>query len=1269
MSSYGNIDIGNGLSRSERFPRALHPDYFKIDERDTGALLYFTIELAGLFNYYNSYNEREGTWEDFFDLDMGVLLTLIARIDIKSSLKEYERFTLALQGAETGAELVEALNNIFAYLHNALLILIKTWRKANHIRNSDNGVLPVSGIVADSLPLVTPFIRYYSETVQQLPGIQPLDIQALLVDATLFPMEPAGTLFEGHTGIKEMTAVLQPVLNNLFGELRQKYSRLVVAAQYYLQHSLQQKAYDAHLGLYMAFLNLYGHLQTQMNALTERHLNFYYQQVLGIQRKTSVPDQVHIVCQLSPALKRFVLPEGELLLAEIAGTKETATYRTNNEMTISQAIIKELKTGFVSRQVQFPAGNKYSYEPIEEIRMYKGDYPAISPALFNAGTSPIQPWPLMGEDQARLPLSQRTMEDASLGLLLSSPLLYLKDGMRHIQVRFYLPADTYQYFVAYVDNFSGITGTEQSLMVHQLLSKAFIIHITGEEGWIYIRKYNLRFEIENTIDPYVELNFKLYAADQPVALYHTAVHGGNYAITHPAVKLEINNASFHNAFGFLRNMTISRVSIHAKVTGSREIQVQNNFGPLSAAIPFQPFGPLPAIGSYLDIKNTNIFNKFTRSFRLKIDWFDLPPAAGGFETYFKGYPNHIQNDSFTVSIAPLQHGKAPADIPTQQVVPLFNTWRDENRQVFLSKATITPELDSMGFLFTNNLLLNKEQEDTSLFKEGAIRIELLTPADAFGHRLFPVLFPEAIMHNAKRFVKKLPVPEQPYIPVIKSIEVDYVIEHSEVLKKRVKHSEESFLTLVHLYPFGHNVVYPKKETEEISLVPYIDQESNLLIGLQQVTPGQELSLLFEIREMKYHHTEQETEKIRWSYLQNNQWLPLKPSDELSDTTHGFIESGIVVLKLPDDLQPGNTILNPACCWIKASISDNKTAGRAVAVFTQAVAVTRAWDETLAQTIYDTWLPPACVKGFKRKIPEIIKTWQLFPSTGGRPEETEEQYNLRISERLRHKQRLLTSLDIAQAILNAFPEILMVKCVEAGAARHLVLPAINLQVIVVPREKEDGRFISREPGVSLNTLFRIKTYINRQLSVFANVEVGNPVYERIKIVCSVQIKKQGINTNNGYYLKLLNEDISQYINPWLYGKTDDLKIGGKIYIQDILDDIKKKPYVNYITAYSVLHFYKRQDMITGRLDAVVVDSAVEKIHYIEASRPDAVLIASDTHLITIIETPDYTDAEASGIGKFLVGDELTIYRRIAVAGMEAPEPVAGEGELIDIHIDF
>ncbi|MGY0035702.1 hypothetical protein [Pedobacter sp. NJ-S-72] len=153
--------------------------------------------------------------------------------------------------------------------------------------------------------------------------------------------------------------------------------------------------------------------------------------------------------------------------------------------------------------------------------------------------------------------------------------------------------------------------------------------------------------------------------------------------------------------------------------------------------------------------------------------------------------------------------------------------------------------------------------------------------------------------------------------------------------------------------------------------------------------------------------------------------------------------------------------------------------------------------------------------------------QFFPSFGGYPKESDRQYNIRVSERLRHKQRLLSVLDISQAVLDAFPQIMMVKCYGTADHDHVILPGVNIHLIVIPKEREDGSFISQEPRVSLSVLYAIKKFIKGSVSDFIRVEVGNPIYERIMVVAKVKFKAAGnVLQSDGFYIKQMNQDIKK-----------------------------------------------------------------------------------------------------------------------------------------------
>ena len=232
-----------------------------------------------------------------------------------------------------------------------------------------------------------------------------------------------------------------------------------------------------------------------------------------------------------------------------------------------------------------------------------------------------------------------------------------------------------------------------------------------------------------------------------------------------------------------------------------------------------------------------------------------------------------------------------------------------------------------------------------------------------------------------------------------------------------------------------------------------------------------------------------------------------------------------------------------------------------------------------------------------------------------------------------KSRAITATDISQLVLEAFPEILKVKCFDAEVNGQNILPGVDLMVIVILNQRNKNKDLEEYPKVDLSKLFTIKQFLSGLLSPFTTVEVSNPVYEKVKVVCSVVFNSEtGVSAarqtrskeSNGILLQKLNTDIKQWIAPWLYNPGSNINTEGKIYLSEILNFIKRCPYVSYVTGFSVLHFYQVYDIKTGEFYDRVIDSATEKIEYLKASLPNALLVSSSEHAITVLDKPHYVE---------------------------------------------
>ena len=291
---------------------------------------------------------------------------------------------------------------------------------------------------------------------------------------------------------------------------------------------------------------------------------------------------------------------------------------------------------------------------------------------------------------------------------------------------------------------------------------------------------------------------------------------------------------------------------------------------------------------------------------------------------------------------------------------------------------------------------------------------------------------------------------------------------------------------------------------------------------------------------------------------------LNKGEVLYDNTNNFINTGIVRIKLPEQIKIGNTKLLPNLYWLRASSGGQwNIRSKMIGVYPHALTATRVIDNT--SQVSEVKLPPNSIKAFKNKISGIIGINQLFSSYGGMPAESTDQYNLRISERLRHKSRIVTNRDIEEAILEEFPQLLMAKSISPDLlyTASYKQGTRKIRVIIVPKEANEVFFTDNQPRVNLADLYQIKNFVKAGISPFVDIEIENPVYERIKLIAKVKFSGKK-SSDTGYYVKKLNEDIRRYLCPWLYESSSSFIIGSQIFVSDLINYIKKQSYVEYLT---------------------------------------------------------------------------------------------------------
>ena len=97
-----------------------------------------------------------------------------------------------------------------------------------------------------------------------------------------------------------------------------------------------------HLTLFLTFLRLFGIAQESLNSLTEKHLDFYYREILQIKSRPEIPDSVPLFFELSKPAQQVMIPSGTLFEAGKDKNGKPLHYATKNDLIVNKATIEDV---------------------------------------------------------------------------------------------------------------------------------------------------------------------------------------------------------------------------------------------------------------------------------------------------------------------------------------------------------------------------------------------------------------------------------------------------------------------------------------------------------------------------------------------------------------------------------------------------------------------------------------------------------------------------------------------------------------------------------------------------------------------------------------------------------------------------------------------------------------------------------------------------------------------------------------------------------------
>ena len=1232
--TYKNPLKRDGVSQKQRLPEALDPDYVKVDEQSLADLLRFVNRYARLLQYYKPDNTPVGNWRPFFEKDVTSVIVMLTEENPSGFIECLDESEEVIQDTSSSyVEVRKAFKTMFD-ISATLAVEVDRWFRQSEKGFEFNAHLERL-ITSELRPALTKLTGFYKGALIGTPlliedftspgekcgrelisfaelATYPMDkiwIDPAVKDESITIWPSFYDSVERNTSVYQTdSSAVKARIQEGFPVIRELVRSFISAIQTtkqrvpeFVEQTLESfSAHEPHMGLLLSFFKLFSRAQDQINTISRRHLNFYYEKVLQLARNDAVADQVHLCVELAKHVDNYKIDEGILFKAGKDREGNEVLYRANEEVVLNKARVEQLKTVFIDKA--------------DRHRVYDKQIANSKDGTGKELDNPSEGWKVFGESQLvnreegnneyRAP-GELTMQFSNVGFAIASPLLELAEGKRSITID-----------ITCVNDFIGFE--EGGLAEDEEYSDLLQFYATGPEGWINLQDFETTPKLKRQGSKYsIELN--VIREIPSIIGFDNELHGAGFQTKRPILKVVLanNQDTEPYAYHFLRNKKVEKLEVSVSVTGMKNVIIQNDFGPIDPAKPFQPFGPAPAQGSAFYVGSREIFSKHLDSLSMDVWWHEFPKEE--LSNYYNYDANGTIISAKSSSRTPLSNSDFRADLEILK----NGSWQlvKSNINIFPNQLKESYELIKQTWSGsgadddTNNLAIGWKP-DFERFSEfivnlerGFVRLQLSSPQSAFGHKFYPRLLMQQLQNDGD-------IPVEPYTPKIKSLSLDY--SAGIVLSNKSEEAHTGDDQFYHLYPFGTEKVIENSERleKDLYLLPRfshdgeigeIQHEGEFYVGISDLQPPQQISLLVKMSEGSGDPS-LKPPGINWFYLSQTGWIPFKTADIVKDSTNGLLDTGILRFNIPVDATSDSTRLPGNIHWIKAAINKNSAAlSRIIDIHAQALSASFRHHGNTPDFL-SSILPASTISKLKEKQPEVKKINQPYASENGKPAEEDREYYRRINERLRHKDRGITVWDYERLVLQQFPSLYKAKCINHssyglemnGNKMDAEFAPGYVTIVVVPDLNNKKSFNLLEPRVSLNLLEEISCFLKKKISLFAaeNLTVINPYFEQIQLAFNVEFTT---GKDEGFYRKKLVEDIIAFLSPWAFKEGEDIEFGGSIHKSVILNFVEERPYVDYVTDFKMHH------LIKGTVKE-------QNVNEIEASQARSVLVSYHTHNI-------------------------------------------------------
>ena len=704
----------------------------------------------------------------------------------------------------------------------------------------------------------------------------------------------------------------------------------------FLDNIDNDKNVTPHLALFVSFIKLLEFTQKRFNNLTKRHLDFYYKNILQIEKLPATPDKVHIIFELAKMSLSEQIGKNTGLDGGKDSNGKKLIYKTTNELIANKTKVSALKSVYndlgnnklkaaeVANSFDGIGGNF----PDDEIKWWPFGYFEKNNSSTNSTEYPA-------------------LSDAKIGFTLASEILELKEGQRNILIT-----------VEFKSNLKSKISLE-------MLQSNFEVYFSGEKKWL--GPFSVQSEIKeddqiifssgfNVDKNELKIAFQIPKEEEAIINYDSKVLSESFNTILPVcrVLIKTENKIGHTLYQNLVENEIKKLTVNIDVRGIKSLKLESDIGTLNAEKPFYPFGTQPVRKSNFYIGYPELFKKEWTNLAIEIEWKNTP------DNFKNLYYAYREKHRYKVTPSTYLEGLGELFLPEAQLSILMAQFGEKGKSASstfpgLGNFTFVPNEEDLivendAYFKANVEIQNKEEwesvdENMVLFtksadeyktqfsisnssfeedKNGPVRLSL---NQSFLQELFPRIYALAMSSDNDN----VQIPNEPYTPFVETVTLKYTAESNINIGETKSDYNSNAVALFHEHPFGQTEEHPylKSKLNFLSdndkknfLVPTYSKGGELFIGLENAEKLQTVSLLVQVLEGSENPLTDSfsgKEKVEWSVLCDNYWKVLDSDYMISNETDNFLKSGIIKFSIPREATSTNSLLPEKLIWVKAKM--------------------------------------------------------------------------------------------------------------------------------------------------------------------------------------------------------------------------------------------------------------------------------------------------------------------------------------------------------------